>query len=56
MDHEPEPGSESPSDPSEETPPFDPDLDLIGWLERGLKPDPQTRFRIPNERRGSESS
>jgi hypothetical protein len=37
---------------TEEAPPFAPDLDLIGYLERGAKPDPKAKFRLPDQDKG----
>ena len=39
------------AEPPEEIPPFDPDPNLIGYLERAPKPDIDKRIRTPDETR-----
>ncbi len=46
MEEEPSTSHESDEGP-EKPPPFTPDLDLIGYLEKGAKPDPRKHFKLP---------
>lgn len=52
MDHEPtEQSQRQPSPTQPEAPPFDPDPRLVAYLERGAKPDAETRFRSELDKR-----
>lgn len=57
MDHEPQDQQqEQPSPTQPEAPPFDPDPRLVAYLERGAKPDADTRFRLELEKRTGDRS